>query len=227
MTATETLGADAQNSSEAALIAAILAGDREKFHILILPYESQLFRTAFALVKNAEEAEDVVQDAVLKAYRKLGSFRGDAKFSTWLIAITLNEARGRLRKENRTIVDSLDEQREENADFTPAALTDWNEIPLALLERKEIRELVQQAVAELPDTYREIVTLRDVEECSVLDTAHLLGISSALVKVRLHRARMLLQKRLAPQLNRAIKASSKSTSDRPRKRSLFRRTPWF
>jgi RNA polymerase sigma-70 factor (ECF subfamily) len=227
MTAAETLGADAQHGSEAELIAAILAGDREKFHLLILPYEAQLFRTAFALVKNAEEAEDIVQDAVLKAYRKLGSFRGEAKFSTWLIAITLNEARGRLRKENRTIVDSLDEQREENADFTPAALTDWNEIPLALLERKEIRELVQQAVAELPDTYREIVTLRDVEECSVHDTANLLGISSALVKVRLHRARMLLQKKLAPQLNRAIKATTKSTSDRPRKRSLFRRTPWF
>jgi RNA polymerase sigma-70 factor (ECF subfamily) len=169
-------------------------------------------------VKNEEEAEDVVQDAVLKAYRKLGSFRGDAKFSTWLISITLNEARGRLRRRERAMTDSLDEQREENADFTPAALTDWREVPLAALERQEVRALVQQAVAELPDTYREIVTLRDMEECSVNDTAALLGISVALVKVRLHRARLLLQKKLAPQLRNATKDHSR--------RSLFGRLSW-
>ena len=210
---------EATRSPEAELIASILAGEREKFHILILPYEAQLFRTAFALVKNQQEAEDVVQDAVLKAYRNLRSFRGDAKFSTWLISITLNEARGRLRRESRAAVDSLDQQREDNADFTPAALTDWREIPLAALERQEIRALVQKAVAELPDTYREIVTLRDIEECSVNDTAAVLGISVALVKVRLHRARMLLQKRLAPLLRQA-------TKEQPR-RSFFGRLSWL
>lgn len=227
MTAPDALGPAEKSGSEAALIAAILAGDREKFHLLILPYEGQLFRTAFALVKNAEEAEDVVQDAVLKAYRKLASFRGDAKFSTWLIAITLNVARGWLRRENRVTVDSLDEQREGNADFTPAALTDWREVPLAALERQEIRTLVQQAVAELPDTYREIITLRDVEECSVNDTAELLGISVALVKVRLHRARLLLQKKLAPQLSRITKDESKRSGKQPRKRSLSGRLSWL
>jgi RNA polymerase sigma-70 factor (ECF subfamily) len=212
---------EATGSPEAELIASILAGEREKFHILILPYEAQLFRTAFALVKNEQEAEDVVQDAVLKAYRNLRSFRGDAKFSTWLIAITLNEARGRLRRENRAVVDSLDERREENADFTPAALTDWREVPLAALERQEIRALVQKAVAELPDAYREIVTLRDIEECSVNDTAAVLGISVALVKVRLHRARMLLQKRLAPLLSQTVKVK-----DKPR-RTFFGRLSWL
>jgi RNA polymerase sigma-70 factor, ECF subfamily len=212
---------EATGSPEAELIASILAGEREKFHILILPYEAQLFRTAFALVKNQQEAEDVVQDAVLKAYRNLRSFRGDAKFSTWLIAITLNEARGRLRRENRAVVDSLDERREENADFTPAALTDWREVPLAALERQEIRALVQKAVAELPDSYREIVTLRDIEECSVNDTAAVLGISVALVKVRLHRARMLLQKRLAPLLSQTVKVK-----DKPR-RTFFGRLSWL
>jgi RNA polymerase sigma-70 factor (ECF subfamily) len=212
---------EATGSPEAELIASILAGEREKFHILILPYEAQLFRTAFALVKNEQEAEDVVQDAVLKAYRNLRSFRGDAKFSTWLISITLNEARGRLRRENRAVVDSLDERREENADFTPAALTDWREVPLAALERQEIRALVQKAVAELPDAYREIVTLRDIEECSVNDTAAVLGISVALVKVRLHRARMLLQKRLAPLLSQTVKVK-----DKPR-RTFFGRLSWL
>jgi RNA polymerase sigma-70 factor (ECF subfamily) len=198
-----------ETASEQELITSILAGQREKFHLLIRPYEQQLYRTALAIVKNEAEAEDVVQDAVLKAYRKLASFRGDAKFSTWLIAITLNEARGRLRKEGRVAFDSIDEQREENGDYTPAALTDWREVPLAALERQEIRALIQEAIAALPETYREIITLRDVEELSINETAALLGISVALVKVRLHRARMLLQKRLVPHLRLLTKPARK------------------
>jgi RNA polymerase sigma-70 factor (ECF subfamily) len=100
-------------------------------------------------------------------------------------------------------------------------LTDWREVPLAALERQEIRALVQKAVAELPDAYREIVTLRDIEECSVNDTAAVLGISVALVKVRLHRARMLLQKRLAPLLSQTVKVK-----DKPR-RTFFGRLSWL
>jgi RNA polymerase sigma-70 factor (ECF subfamily) len=208
-----------ENESVAALIAAVLAGEREKFHLLILPYETRLYRIALAIVKNEAEAEDVVQDAVLKAYRKLASFRGDSSFSTWLTAITMNEARGRLRKENRVILDSLDEQREENANYTPAELTDWREVPLAALERQEIRALVQDAISELPDAYREIVTLRDVEELSINDTAELLGISVPLVKVRLHRARLLLQKKLAPLL--------KSAAPKKPKQFFFGRLQWL
>ena len=199
-----------ETSSEQELIASILAGHRDNFHLLIRPYEHQLYRTAIALMKNEAEAEDVVQEAVLKAYRKLASFRGDSKFSTWLISITLNEARGRLRRESRAPVDSLDAQRAEDGDFTPAALTDWREVPLAALERQEIRNLIQSAVAELPDAYREIVTLRDIEELSVSDTAALLGISVTLVKVRLHRARMMLQKKLVPHLKLADKKEPKA-----------------
>ena len=205
--------------SEQELIGSILAGQRDNFHLLIRPYETQLYRTAFALMRNEAEAEDVVQDAVLKAYRKLASFRGDSKFSTWLIAITLNEARARLRRENRVMIDSLDAQPEERGDFTPAALTDWREVPLAALERQEIRELVQSAVAQLPDAYREIVTLRDVEELSVNETAALLGISISLVKVRLHRARMMLHKKLVPHLKQIGKKASKSR--------VFGRLPWL
>jgi RNA polymerase sigma-70 factor, ECF subfamily len=208
-----------ETASEQELIASILAGQRDNFHLLIRPYERQLYRTALALMKNEAEAEDVVQDAVLKAYRKLASFRGDSKFSTWLIAITLNEARARLRKDGRAALDSLDAQREDNGDFTPAALTDWREVPLAALERREIRDLIQRAVAGLPDTYREIVTLRDVEELSVNETAAVLGISIALVKVRLHRARMMLQKKLAPHLRLAGKKKPKSR--------IFGRLSWL
>lgn len=208
-----------QQQKEAALIADILGGAREKFHELIRPYERQVYLTAVALVKNETEAEDVAQEAILRAYRKLASFRGDAKFSTWLIAITLNEARTRLREANRATLDSLDDKTDQQGDYTPAALTDWREVPLESLERQEIRGLMQQAISELPDGFRQVVVLRDMEEMSVNETAEALGISIALVKVRLHRARLLLQKKLAPQL--------RITTKPKRKGGILGRLPWF
>lgn len=205
---------------EAALIAAILSGERELFHELIRPYERQVYLTALALLKNEAEAEDVAQEAILRAYRKLASFRGDAKFSTWLTAITLNEARTRLREEKRALFESLDDNDSKTGDYTPAALTDWREVPSVALERQELRSLMQQAVAELPDTFREVVILRDMEEMSVNETAEALGISIALVKVRLHRARLLLQKKLAPLLRIEMKTKRK-------KNGILGRLPWF
>ncbi len=157
----------AQQRREAALIAVILDGEREKFHDLIRPYERQVYLTALSLVKNETEAEDVAQEAILRAYRKLASFRGDAKFSTWLIAITLNEARTRLREERRAILDSLDSGDSTEGDYTPAVLTDWREVPSEALERKEVCALLQRAIADLPDAFREVVILRDMEELSV------------------------------------------------------------
>jgi RNA polymerase sigma-70 factor (ECF subfamily) len=209
-----------RQSQEAILIAAILAGEREKFHDLIRPYERQVYLTALALIKNEAEAEDIAQEAILRAYRKLASFRGDARFSTWLIAITLNEARTRLREEKRAQFDSLDDRNTTTGDYTPAALTDWREVPSEALERQEIRLLMRQAVDELPTPFREVVVLRDIEELSVNETAESLGISIALVKVRLHRARLLLQKKLAPLLRIEMKATRK-------KRGILGRLPWF
>jgi RNA polymerase sigma-70 factor (ECF subfamily) len=188
--------------SEAELIACILGGEKELFHDLIRPYERMAYLTCFAILKNETEAEDAAQEAIINAYRHLGSFRGDAKFSTWLVTIAMNEGRKRLRKARTAKEESL-EQTTQNAegpegDFTPAFLTDWREIPLEALERKEVREAVRAAVAELPDIYREVFTLRDVEELNVEETAAALGTSANVVKVRLHRARMLLQKKLVP-----------------------------
>jgi RNA polymerase sigma-70 factor, ECF subfamily len=211
--------AELQQERENALIAAILAGERETFHDLIRPYERQVYLTALSLVKNETEAEDVAQEAILRAYRKLASFRGDAKFSTWLIAITLNEARSRLREEKRVIVDSFDDHDAQQGDYTPAALTDWREVPSEVLEREEMRVLMRRAVAELPDAFRQVVVLRDMEELSVNETAEALGISISLVKVRLHRARLLLQKRLAPLLRIELKST--------KKRGMLGRLPWF
>jgi RNA polymerase sigma-70 factor, ECF subfamily len=203
--------------NEAELIARILAGEKELFHELIRPYERMVYMTAFAIVKNEADAEDCAQSAVVNAYRNLEKFRGNAKFSTWLVTIAVNEARQKLRKRKRASEDSLDEvvAGEEEA-ITPAPLTDWREIPLEALERKELRGELRAAIAELPDIYRQIFTLRDLEELNVAETAAALGINENTVKVRLHRARMMLQQRLAPYL--------KTTA--PARKGLWGRMPW-
>jgi RNA polymerase sigma-70 factor (ECF subfamily) len=188
-----------KNTEEAGLIARILAGEKELFHELIGPYERMVYLTLFSIVKNETEAEDGAQEAVISAYRHLGSFRGDAKFSTWLTMIAINEGRKRLRKAKGRAEDSIDERIEEQeGDYTPAPLTDWREIPLEALERKELREALRVAVAELPDIYRQVFALRDLEEMNIEETAEALGITTSTVKVRLHRARIMLQKRLVP-----------------------------
>lgn len=154
---------------------------------------------ALSLMKNEADAEDVAQEAFLKAYRKLASFRAEAKFSTWLISITLNEARSRLRQRGTVRLESFDTPIEEGG-VSPALLRDWREIPSEALERKEVRELLQHAIGKLPDNYREVFLLRDVEGLDGAETAKSLEITVANVKVRLHRARTMLQKELAPQL---------------------------
>jgi RNA polymerase sigma-70 factor, ECF subfamily len=196
------------NRDEAQMIASILAGDTEQYHELIRPYERSVYKMALSFMKNEADAEDVAQESFLKAFRKLADFRGQAKFSTWLISITLNEARGRLRRQGIVCIESLDETPEEGGHISPALLRDWREVPSEALERKEIREMVEEAIANLAPLYREVLLLRDVEEFSTEETAAALTITIATVKVRLHRARMMMQKELAPKLKNA----------RPRKR---------
>jgi RNA polymerase sigma-70 factor (ECF subfamily) len=186
---------------ESGLIARICGGEADLFHDLIRPYERKVYLTVLALLGNEAEAEDAAQEAMIKTFRNLKSFRSESKFSTWLLSIALNEARSRLRKSKRISTESLDEQEEQHGgDFTPAPLTDWREIPSEALERSELRATLQSAVGELAPIYREVFTLRDLEELNVDETAKVLGVTANVVKVRLHRARILLQKKLAPLL---------------------------
>jgi len=192
----------AQRTNEGELIRRILAGETELFHELIRPYERLVYVTIFAILKNETEAEDGAQETMISAFRHLGSFRGDAKFSTWLVTIAMNEARKRLRKGKVAAEDSLDATLEDHdgGDYTPTVLTDWREIPLEALEKKELREKLREAVMNLSEKYREVFVLRDIEELNQEETAAALGINVTLVKVRLHRARMMLQKALVPYL---------------------------
>jgi RNA polymerase sigma-70 factor, ECF subfamily len=190
-----------KENNEAGLINRILTGEKDLFHELIRPYERMVYLTVFSIVRNETEAEDGAQEAVINAYRHLKSFRGDSKFSTWVVTIAINEGRKRLRKVKGSAEEAIDEQAEgQEGDYTPASLTDWREIPLAALERKELTATLRAAVAELPNIYRQVFILRDLEEMNVDETAQALGINAGAVKVRLHRARIMLQKRLVPYL---------------------------
>lgn len=182
------------------MIARILAGERDLFHDLIRPYERGLYLAAYSVVQHQADAEDVAQDAVIKAFKGLKNFRGDAKFSTWLMAIALNEARSRWRRTHDEPLDFLADGADAAGDYTPSVLADWRYIPSQELERQELRGLLQEAMAKLSPEYREVLILRDVRGMSIAETAEATGINEGLVKVRLFRARLSMQKLLAPRL---------------------------
>ncbi|HTA80565.1 MAG TPA: sigma-70 family RNA polymerase sigma factor [Terracidiphilus sp.] len=193
---------NAPNSErESEWIQRILAGEKYLFHDLIRGCERSIYILLFSLLKNEADAEDAAQETVIKVYQNLRHFRGDAQFRTWVLSIARNEGLGRLRKQGSRREESLDANTDEHTgDFTPAILTNWREIPSDALEQKELRDILLSAIQRLPEIYRNIVVLRDVEEMDIRETAAALGISEGAVKVRLHRARAMLQRELAPQL---------------------------
>jgi RNA polymerase sigma-70 factor (ECF subfamily) len=173
-------------------------GDVDAFYALVRSYERPVFLTALAVLKNEADAEEVAQEAILKAFKNITRFRQESKFSTWLIQIAMNEARMRLRKDRRHLYDAIEDMRTgDDGDYVPAELADWREIPSDSLERKELREALTQALKALPEKYRSVLILRDIQQLNIAETAQLLGITEANVKTRLSRARMQMRKALA------------------------------
>jgi len=204
------------DSSEAELIRRVCDGKPEAFEELVRPYERLVYVTAISILKNQADAEEVAQEAVLKAFSKLSSFRAECKFSTWLVQITYNEARMRLRKDRRNLYESLDEQQQESeGDYWPKDFADWRLIPSELLEENEMREALQNAINSLSPIFREVVVLRDIQEMSIKDAATILGITEATVKTRLHRARLLLRDTLAPGIDGSWSAGQSYQKVRP------------
>jgi len=191
---------DPAQEHEAVLIGRIRGGETELFYELIRPYERRVFVIAFTILRNEEDAEDAAQDAFLKAFKHLGQFRSESRFSTWLIQVAINEARLRQRKSHLEIMRPIEDRENEDGSYTPHDFTDWREIPSEALERKEIREKLVAALASLAQKYREVFVLRDVEHMSIEDTAQALGISAGAVKTRLLRARLMLRDLLSPGL---------------------------
>jgi RNA polymerase sigma-70 factor, ECF subfamily len=186
-------------SRESALIARVLAGERELYHELIRPHERSVYLTAYSVLQNTADAEEVSQESILKGFRHLAQFRGESCFGTWLLKITLNEARMRLRKQHKELWDSIDAQTDEDdSEYVPREFGDWREIPSEALERKEIRDVLSCAVAALPEIYREVIVLRDIRQLSVAEAAGVLGVRPGVVKTRLVRARLQLRDLVAP-----------------------------
>jgi RNA polymerase sigma-70 factor (ECF subfamily) len=181
------------------LVARTLAGDRAAFEALVRRHERRVYRVAMALLGNPEDAADALQDCFLQAYRHLDQFRGAARFSTWLVRIAVNAALQQRR--DRDGAASLDELMAAG-EFMPARLHPWHPSPEQLYGRQELRRLVEQAVAALPEPYRAVLVLRDLEGLSAEETAAALGLTVPAVKSRLHRARLVLREYLAAHLER-------------------------
>jgi RNA polymerase sigma-70 factor (ECF subfamily) len=192
--------AEAGDDSEPSLIARICKGESSLFAALVKPYERRVYVTALALLRNDADAQDVAQEAILKAFANLQQFRGESKFSTWLIQITVNEARMRQRKQHAELFEPIAGSQDEEGAYTPRDFADWREIPSEMLERGEIRALLAKALVSLAQKYREVFILRDVQQISIEETAEVLNISIASVKTRLLRARLMLRDILAPEL---------------------------
>jgi RNA polymerase sigma-70 factor (ECF subfamily) len=179
------------------LILNVQRGQHELFYELVRPYERRVYAAALAILRNEHDAEDAAQEAMLKAFANIRQFRAEARFSTWLIQITVNQALMRRRRERTVVIEPIDDRRDEESEYAPREFADWREIPSEALERKEVRQRLAEALGTLDRKYREVFVLRDMEHLNIQETAEALGITVASVKTRLLRARLMLRDLLA------------------------------
>ena len=189
---------------EQVVLERLRAGDDEAYEEVVRAYTPRLLAVARRIVGNDEEARDVIQDAFLNAFRSLDRFHGDARLSTWLHRIVVNSALMKLRTRRRKPEESIEP-------LLPTFLSDghyaerfssWGEQADAALARAETQELVRRQIDELPDNFRTVLVLRDIEGLDTEETARLLDTTPNAVKIRLHRARAALRTLLAPHLGR-------------------------
>jgi RNA polymerase sigma-70 factor (ECF subfamily) len=199
MKATQAVAAD---THDAALVTSAANGDSRAFERLMRRHNRQMFRTARAILRDDADAEDALQEAYLHAYRSLGSFRSDARFSTWLARIVVNEALMRLRKQSRR-ASIVSIQSATPVHEIEQVSDDKMDKPDTSAERAQIRRLLEIQIDSLPDSYRTVFMLRAVEELSVEETAAVLELPAATVRTRFFRARSLLREGLAQKMDLA------------------------
>ena len=193
-----------RQADETALLAQLRAGDGQAFETLVRRYSPRLFSVARRIVGTDEDARDVVQEAFLSAFRALDRFHGDARLSTWLHRIVVNTALMKLRTRKRKPEESIEPMLPGflgDGHFTER-FHDWNEPVDQALSRAETRALVRHRINELPESFRTVLLLRDIEGLSTEETAKVLETTPNAVKIRLHRARQALRTLLAPHLGR-------------------------
>ncbi len=174
--------------------------DAGAFRAIMRAHNQRLYRIARAVVCNDGEAEDVVQEAYVRAFTHLDGFRGDSSLSTWLSRIVINEALGRLRKSRRRAETALPLEQADEARIIPFPLNSSNDDPERTMAQRQILRLVEKATDNLPDIYRAVFVARVIEGLSIEETAEVIGIRPETVKTRLHRARVLVRRELDEQI---------------------------
>jgi RNA polymerase sigma-70 factor (ECF subfamily) len=178
-------------------IAALRSGDRAEFARLVDAYSGSIYRLALRMLNNPEDAEDVLQETFIKAYRGLQAFEGRSSVSTWLYRIAVNEALLHLRQRGPDLVSIDAERKTEEGESEPVQLVDWRALPEEELLSVETRQVLDKAIQRLPATLKSVFLLRDIEGLSVRETAEALEVSEAVVKTRLLRARLNLRDQLS------------------------------
>jgi RNA polymerase sigma-70 factor (ECF subfamily) len=191
-----------QASDERALVQALQRGDEDAYVQLIRELGGRMLAVSRRFMRDEDEAEDVVQEAFIQAYRNIGRFEGGSKLSTWMHRIVVNAALMRLRKKGRkkevSIEDLLPRYRDDGHRVEVGE--PWTERGEDVALRKELRSVVREAIDRLPDNYRNVLLLRDIEQLDTAQTAELLDISVNATKTRLHRARLALREMLHPHM---------------------------
>ena len=187
---------------ESSLVARARTGDTEAFSELVRHYERRVYRLAKNITRHDEDAEDVLQEAFLKAYEHLDRFQGNSAFYTWLVRIAVNEALMKLRKRKTDRTVPLDEPIDLGEDVMQREIAVWEDNPEQRYSREEMQKILDDAVDTLKPDFRTVFVLRDIEELSTEETAETLGISIPAVKSRLLRARLALREKLTKQFKR-------------------------
>lgn len=193
--------ADHDGMDEAELVRLAQAGDGDAFRVIMQRANQRLFRVARGVVRDDGEAEDVLQESYARAFAAIGGFRGEAGVMTWLMRIVLNEARGRLRRRRPMVpLDQIEKAQTDGAQVIPFPHALGSSSPEADAARAQIRGLIEHAVDDLPEAFRMVFIMRDIEECSIEETAANLDLKPETVKTRLHRARRMLRSALDAKL---------------------------
>jgi RNA polymerase sigma-70 factor (ECF subfamily) len=183
--------------NERSLVVAAQAGDSGAFVTLLNQYSRHIYRLGVSITGNHHDAEDVLQEASLKAYTALADFRGNSRFYSWLVRIAVNVALGKLRKRAMWKESSLDEPREgEDGSYIPLDIESWGEDPEKACLNSELQQILAEVIQKLDPKSRTIFTLRDVEKFSIEETAAMLGLSIPVIKTRLLRSRLRLREEL-------------------------------
>ena len=185
------------------LIIRIKKGDYTAFEKLVQKYESRIYHHCLKFLNNKEDAEDILQDTFLQVYKSLETFRGDSAFFTWLLKIATNNCLMRLRKRKKVDLVSIDKPMILNGSELQREVVDWSQNPSLLCGVDEIRHLLNEAIAKLPEDKRVVLVLKDVEGFSNIEISEMLGMTVAAVKSRLHRARIFMREYLSEHLDGA------------------------